>query len=200
MERILEMKVVVFNGSPRNEGVTYQCLNIVMDELKTAGVEVDYNWIGMDKIQGCISCYRCVQNRDKRCAVITDKMNEYIEKILEADGIILGSPTYFADTSTRMKALIERAGLVSKVNGDLLKHKVGAAVVAVRRAGATHVFSSLNYFFLINQMFVVGSSYWNLGVNPNVMDPNNFKKDKEGMETFKNLGKNFAYILQKLKT
>lgn len=192
------MKVVVFNGSPRKEGVTYQCLNLVMEELKAARIELDYNWIGMDKLQGCIGCYNCLKNRDKRCSVKTDKMNEYIEKILEADGIILGSPTYFADTSARMKALIERAGLVSKVNGDLLKHKVGAAVVAVRRAGATHVFSSINYFFLINQMFVVGSSYWNLGLNPNVMDPGDFKKDKEGIQTFKNLGKNFAFLLQKL--
>ena len=197
---MLKMNVVVFNGSPRKEGVTYQCLNIVMDELKAAGVEVDYNWIGMDKLQGCNSCYQCLQNKDKRCAVKTDKMNEYIEKILEADGIILGSPTFFADTCTTIKALIERAGLVSKVNGNLLKHKVGAAVVAVRRAGATHVFSSINYFFLINEMFVVGSSYWNLGVNPNVMVPEAFKKDKEGIETFKNLGKNFAFLLQKLKS
>jgi len=192
------MKVVVFNGSPRNEGVTHKCLNIVMDELKTAGIEVDYNWIGMDKLQGCISCYRCVQNRDKKCAVKTDKLNEYLEKMLGADGIILGSPTFFADTSARMKALIERAGLVCKVNGDLLKHKVGAGVVAVRRAGAAHVFSSLNYFFLINQMFVVGSSYWNLGLNPNVMDPESINNDKEGIETFKNLGKNFAFLLNKL--
>jgi len=192
------MKVVVFNGSPRNEGVTHKCLNIVMEELKTAGIEVDYNWIGMDKLQGCISCYRCAQNRDKKCAVKTDKLNDYLEKMLGADGIILGSPTFFADTSARMKALIERAGLVCKVNGDLLKHKAGAAVVAVRRAGATHVFSSLNYFFLINQMFVVGSSYWNLGLNPNVSDPEDFNKDEEGIETFKNLGKNFAYLLEKL--
>ena len=192
------MKVVVFNGSPRNEGVTHKCLNIVMDELKSAGIEVDYNWIGMDKLQGCISCYRCAQNRDKKCAVKTDKLNDYLEKMLGADGIILGSPTFFADTSARMKALIERAGLVCKVNGDLLKHKVGASVVAVRRAGAAHVFSSLNYFFLINQMFVVGSSYWNLGLNPNVMDPEDFNKDEEGIETFKNLGKNFAYLLGKL--
>ena len=192
------MKVVVFNGSPRNEGVTHKCLNIVMEELKTAGIEVDYNWIGMDKLQGCISCYRCAQNRDKKCAVKTDKLNEYLEKMLGADGIILGSPTFFADTSARMKALIERAGLVCKVNGDLLKHKVGASVVAVRRAGAAHVFSSINYFFLINQMFVVGSSYWNLGLNPNVMNPEDINKDGEGIETFKNLGKNFAYLLEKL--
>ncbi|MBY9018340.1 MAG: flavodoxin family protein, partial [Candidatus Lokiarchaeota archaeon] len=109
----------------------------------------------------------------------------------------LGSPTYFADMTTRMKALIERAGLVSKLNGGLLKHKVGAAVVAVRRAGATHVFSSINYFFLISQMFVVGSSYWNLGIG---LNPGDVMNDKEGITTFKDLGQNFAYLLQKLKT
>ncbi|MFW9867364.1 MAG: flavodoxin family protein [Candidatus Thorarchaeota archaeon] len=192
------MKVVVFNGSPRNEGNTRFCLNIVIAELNAAGIETEYVWIGMDKIQGCISCYKCAQNRDKQCSVKTDKLNEYLGKMLEADGIILGSPTYFADTATRMKALIERAGLVCKVNGNLLKHKVGASVVAVRRAGATHVFSSMNYFFLINEMFVVGSSYWNLGINPNVMNADDMNKDGEGKQTFHNLGKNFAYLLKKL--
>jgi multimeric flavodoxin WrbA len=192
------MKVIVFNGSPRNDENTRFCLNIVMDELKNAGIDVEYVWMGMDKIQGCISCYRCAQNKDKECAVKTDKLNEYLGKMIKADGIILGSPTYFADMTTRMKALIERAGLVSKVNGELLKHKVGASVVSVRRAGATHVFSSMNYFFLISQMFVVGSSYWNLGVNPNVMNADDMEKDAEGKLTFQNLGKNFAHLLKKL--
>ena len=194
------MKVVAFNGSPRSDGVTKKCLDIVMDELKAASIEVEYVWIGRDNIQGCIGCYNCSKNQDKQCSVKTDKLNEYLEKMLNSDGIILGSPTYFADTATRMKALIERAGLVSKVNGDLLKHKVGASVVAVRRAGATHVFSSMNYFFLINEMFVVGSSYWNLGVNPNTSDPEVFAEDKEGIKTFQNLGKNMAYLLHKLHT
>jgi len=192
------MKVVLFNSSPRKEGNTARFLNVVMDELKAEGIECEYVLMGMDKIQGCIGCYKCNQNQDKQCSVKSDKLNDYLEKMLEADGIILGSPTYFADTSTRMKALIERTGLVSKVNGDLLKHKVGAAVVSVRRAGATHVFSSINYFFLINQMFVVGSSYWNLGVNPNVPEPEDYIKDEEGINTFRNLGRNMAYLLKKL--
>jgi multimeric flavodoxin WrbA len=149
----------------------------------------------MDKIQKCISCYQCAKNQDKKCGVNTDKLNEYLEKMIEADGIILGSLTYFADVSTRMKALIERAGLVSKINGGLLKHKIGAAVVAVRRAGAAHVFSSINYFFLISQMFVVGSSYWNLGIG---LNPGDIMNDKEGITTFKDLGQNFAFLLQKL--
>ena len=194
------MKVVVFNGSPRSEGNTKLCLDMVTDELEKAGIEVEYIWMGMDKIQGCISCYQCAKNRDKKCGVKTDKLNEYLEKMVEADGIILGSPTYFADTTARMKALIERAGLVSKVNDSLLKYKVGASVVSVRRAGATHVFSSMNYFFLINQMFVVGSSYWNLGVNPNVSEPEKMMEDKEGIATFQNLGKNMAYLLKKLNS
>lgn len=192
------MKVVVFNGSPRDDGNTRFCLDLVSEELESAGIEVEYVWIGMDKIQGCISCYRCAQNRDKQCSVKTDKLNDYLAKMIEADGIILGSPTYFSDMSARMKALIERAGLVSKVNGDLLKHKVGASIVAVRRQGATHVFSSMNFFFLINQMFVVGSSYWNLGLNPNVMNSKGMEKDAEGIQTFQNLGKNLAFLLQKL--
>jgi multimeric flavodoxin WrbA len=191
------MKVVVFNGSPRSDGNTSLCLKMVMDELKSAGIEIEYIWMGMDKIQGCISCYQCAKNKDKKCGVKTDKLNEYLEKMIEADGIILGSPTYFADMTARMKALIERAGLVSKMNDELLKHKVGASVVAVRRAGATHVFSSMNYFFLINQMFVVGSSYWNLGIG---LNPGDVLKDTEGKETFKNLGKNMAYLLQKLNS
>ena len=194
------MKVVVFNGSPRSDGNTSLCLNMVMDELKSAGIETEYIWMGMDKLQGCISCYQCAKNKDKKCGVKTDKLNEYLAKMIEADGIILGSPTYFADMNARMKALIERAGLVSKMNGELLKHKVGASVVAVRRAGATHVFSSMNYFFLINQMFVVGSSYWNLGVNPYVSEPDRIMEDEEGIATFQNLGKNMAYLLQKLNT
>ncbi len=192
------MKVVLFNGSTRKEGVTNAALNLVMDELKAEGIDVELIWMGLDKLQGCIGCYKCMQNKDKQCGVKADKMNDYIAKIMEADGIILGSPTFFADTSARMKALIERAGLVGKANGDAYKHKVGAAVVAVRRAGAAHVFSSINYFFLINQIHVIGSSYWNLGIAPNPMAPKDFEKDSEGIETFKNLGKNMAHVLKKL--
>ena len=194
------MKVVLFNGSPRKEGVTNTALNLVMEELKAEEIDVELIWIGMDELQGCVACRQCRQNQDKKCAIKTDKMNEYIEKIIDADGIILGSPTYFADVPARLKALIERAGMVGKVNGDMYKHKVGASVVAVRRAGATHVFSSINYFFLINQIHVIGSNYWNLGVNPNVIDPSDFKNDEEGIDTFRVLGRNMAYVLKKVNS
>jgi multimeric flavodoxin WrbA len=186
------MKVVLFNGSPRKKGNTYHCLNVVMEELKTEGIDCDYVWFGMDKLQGCTACFKCVENDDQQCVLPGDKINEYIKKMLEADGIIIGSPTYFSDVSTNVKALIERAGYAT---GGHLKRKVGAAVVAVRRAGAVHVFSSINFFFLIKQMIVVGSSYWNLGIG---RQPGEVLKDEEGINTFKNLGKNFAYVLKKI--
>ncbi|MFX1556248.1 MAG: flavodoxin family protein [Promethearchaeota archaeon] len=187
------MKVVLFNGSPRKEGNTYHSLKVVMDELDAEGIECDYVWIGMNKLQGCTACLKCIDNDDQKCVLPGDKMNEYIEKMLQADGIIIGSPTYFSNVSSSVKALIERAGYAT---GGHLKHKVGAAVVAVRRAGGVHVFSSINYFFLIKQMIVVGSSYWNLGVGK---EPGEVLKDEEGIKTFKNLAKNMAFVLKKLK-
>lgn len=191
------MKVVLFNGSPRKEGNTFQLLNLVMKELKAAGVECEYIWIGMEKLRGCTACGKCIETKDKKCALTDDKMNDYIDKIIKADGIIIGSPTYFSDLSVNTKALIERAGYVCRVNNDILKYKLGAAVVAVRRAGAMHVFSSINAFFLINQMIVVGSSYWNVGIG---REAGEVLKDEEGVTTMKNLGKNFAFVLKKLKS
>jgi multimeric flavodoxin WrbA len=166
-----------------------------MEELKSAGIECEYEWIGKEKLQGCIACYKCRENNDQKCAIDGDKMNYYIQKMLEADGIIIGSPTYFSDLTVATKALIERAGFATYGGG--LKNKVGAAVVAVRRAGANHVFSSINYFFLIKEMIVVGSTYWNMGIG---RTPGEVLNDAEGIHTFKNLGKNIAYVLKKLKT
>jgi len=188
------MKVVLFNGSPRKKGNTYHCLNLVMEELKAVGIECEYIWIGREKLQGCIACNECIVNQDQKCTIQGDNMNDYIQSMLESDGIIIGSPTYFSDLTTSTKALIERAGYAT---GRLLKNKVGAAVVAVRRAGANHVFSSINYFFLIKEMIVVGSTYWNLGIGRN---PGEVLEDEEGIRTFQNLGKNLAYVLKKLAT
>jgi multimeric flavodoxin WrbA len=138
---------------------------------------------------------KCFKNKDRRCAVGKDIVNECVEKMAAADAILLGSPTYFADVSAGMKALIERAGMVGKANGDLYRRKVGAGVVAVRRAGAYHVFSSLNAFFLIGQMIVPGSSYWNIGIG---REPGEVANDEEGMKTMKDLGRNMAWLLKKL--
>jgi multimeric flavodoxin WrbA len=194
------MKVVLFNGSARKHGVTNAALKVVMKELESEGIDVDLIWMGMDKLSGCNACYECSNLQNQKCVIQTDKMNEYIQKIIEADGVIIGSSTQFADVSSRVKALIDRAGLVGLANGYPYKHKVGAAVVAVRRAGAIHAFSSINYFFLVNQMHVIGSDHWNLAINPNIGEPNDFENDPENLETFKTLGQNMAYVLKKLKS
>ena len=191
------MKVVAFNGSARKDGNTAILLNAVLEELRKKGIDAELVQLAGTALQGCIACYKCFGNKNKRCAVEKDEMNSYIEKMLRADGILLGSPTYFSDVSANIKALIERCGMVARANEDMLKRKVGAAVVAVRRAGATHVFSSLNYFFLIGQMIVPGSSYWNLGIG---REPGEVRNDNEGMQTMANLGTNMAWLIRKLNS
>ena len=158
------MKVIAFNGSARKDGNTAILVRHVFRELETAGIETELIQLAGSRIHGCIACMKCFENKDQRCSVKDDNVNDCIEKMLEADGIILGSPTYFANVSTEMKALIDRAGMVSRANNDMLSRKVGAAVVAARRAGAIHVFNSINHFFFIGQMVVPGSSYWNIGM------------------------------------
>lgn len=190
------MKVVAFNGSARRDGNTTILLKTVLDELGREGIETELVPLAGKNLQGCIACYKCFENKNQRCAVEKDEMNEYIEKMIEADGILLGSPTYFADVTANMKALIERCGMVSRANGDMFKRKAGAAVVAVRRAGASHVFSSLNFFFLIGQMIIPGSSYWNIAIG---REPGEVGNDQEGMLTMVNLGKNMAWLLKKLR-
>ncbi len=190
------MKVIAFNGSARKEGNTAVLLNLVLDELKAEGIETELYSLAGKPVQGCIACFKCFEKKNMRCNVEKDVINECIQKMVEADGILLGSPTYFADVSASMKALIERCGMVGRANQDLYKRKVGAAVVAVRRAGAIHVFNSLNYFFTINEMIIPGSSYWNIGIG---RQPGEVNTDAEGVQTMKTLGKNMAWLLKKVK-
>jgi multimeric flavodoxin WrbA len=191
------MKVLAINGSARKGGNTSMLLNIVLDEIRAEGIDTELFELSGKKIQGCIACYRCFKNKNQRCAVDNDVVNECIEKMLSSDGILLGSPTYFSDVSASMKALIERAGMVARANEDMFKRKVGAGVVAVRRAGATHVLSSINYFFLIGQMIIPGSSYWNLAIGREIGEVMN---DQEGIQTMKNLGKNMAWLIKRLRS
>jgi multimeric flavodoxin WrbA len=189
------MKVVAFNGSARAKGNTAILLNIVLDELGKEGIETELVSLAGKTIPGCRACYKCFEMADGHCVVTGDIVNECIDKMRAADGILLGSPTYFSDITAGMKALIERAGMTSRANGDMLKRKVGAGVIAVRRAGAIHAFSSLNLFFLIGQMIVVGSNYWNIGVGREVGE---VEQDTEGIQTMKVLGQNMAWLLKKL--
>ncbi|HOE11599.1 MAG TPA: flavodoxin family protein [bacterium] len=190
------MKVIAFNGSSRKDGNTAILIREVFKELETKGIETELVQLAGKKIRGCMACYRCFSRKDGRCAVKGDIVNECIEKMVEADGIILGSPTYFSDVSAEMKALIDRAGFVSKANGDLFRRKVGAAVVAVRRAGSVHAFDTVNHFFLIAQMIVPGSIYWNMGIG---REKGEVKEDEEGLRTMKVLGENMAWLLKKIR-
>ncbi len=191
------MKVIAFNGSARKDGNTAILINQVFSELEKQDIETEMMQLSGQKIKGCIACYKCFENKDQRCSVKNDIVNDCIEKMLQADGIILASPTYFADVSAELKALIDRAGLVAKAHGDMFRRKVGAAIVAVRRGGSVHAFDSMNHFFLISQMIIPGSSYWNMGFGLEIGD---VEKDEEGLQTMKTLGQNMAWLLKKIRT
>ncbi len=190
------MKVVAFNGSARKDGNTAILVNTVFAELKKESIRTELVQLAGKEIRGCTACGTCFTNQDKRCAINDDILNDCIGKMLDADGIILASPTYFADVSTEMKALIDRAGLVAKANQDMFRRKVGASVVAVRRAGAIHAFDTMNHFFFISEMIVPGSSYWNIGIGGH--DPEDAKNDEEGLLTMQTLGANMAWLLKKI--
>jgi len=189
------MKVVAFNGSPRKGGNTAQLLQTVFDELALAGIETELVEMSGSHPHGCTACRQCFTRKDRRCVITTDPVNDWIAKMDEADGIILASPTYFADVTTEMKALIDRAGFVAKANNELFGRKIGAAVVAVRRCGATHVFDTINHFFLIGQMIIPGSSYWNVGYGREIGE---VADDAEGQRTMRTLGQNMAWLLKKV--
>jgi len=189
------MKVLAINGSARKDGNTAMLVNMALEEIKARGIETEMVQLAGADVRGCIACYKCFDKKDKRCAVTGDAMNGYIAKMLEADGIILASPTYFADITAELKALIDRAGLVAKANSDMFRRKVGAAIIAVRRGGEIHAFDTINHFFLISQMVVPGSSYWNMGFG---LEKGDVKEDAEGIRTMKTLGQNMAWVMKKL--
>ena len=190
------MKVIAFNGSARKDGNTALLLNRVLKTLETEDFETELIQLAREKIQGCKACRTCYTTKNQRCTQEDDKVNTYIQKMTEADGILLGSPVYFSMMSPEMKALIDRAGYVARANSDMFKRKVGAAVVAVRRAGGIPTFDAINNFFLISQMIIPGSSYWNIGIGSKKGDVEN---DEEGMKTMEDLGKNMAWLIKKLK-
>lgn len=189
------MKVVAFNGSARKDGNTALLIGTVFRELNAQDIETELIQMAGEPVRGCMACGKCFENQDQQCVIKTDPMNSYIQKMIEADGIILGSPTYFASVSTEIKALIDRAGYVCRGNGHLLKRKAGAAVVAVRRGGAIHAFDTINHFFTISQMIIPGANYWNFGIGRDVGDVEN---DEEGLETMRILGKNMAWLMKKI--
>jgi multimeric flavodoxin WrbA len=144
-----------------------------------------------------MACYKCFENKDSKCVLKTDIVNTCIGKMVEADGMILGSPTYFADMTSEMKALIDRAGFVAMANGRLFARKIGAAVVVNRRGGAVNVLDSINHLFLISKMIVPGSTYWNFGVGRGMGDVEN---DTEALDNMKDLGETIAWLVKSLRS
>ena len=187
------MKVVAFNGSPKKEGNTYHALKLVTEQLELQGIETEIVHVGNKGVKGCIACGQCAKNKDEKCVLTGDDVNIWIQKMKEADGILLGSPVHYASLGANMKSFLDRAFYVSGANGNLFRHKVGASVVAVRRSGGLPTFNELNNYLNYSEMMVPTSNYWNVihGTTPGEV-----LQDEEGMQIMRVLGKNMAYLLQ----
>lgn len=186
------MKAIAINGSPRKGGNTEILLRKVMEPLTEAGWDTEFIQLGGQPIHGCRACYDCFKKKSSRCGQKGEEVFDLcLEKMILADAIVLGSPTYFSDVTSEMKALLDRAGLVAVANGGLFRRKIGAAVVAVRRGGGTHAFDTMNHMFLMSGAIVPGSTYWNLGVG---LDKGDVKQDEEGLRNMADLGQTIAWL------
>jgi multimeric flavodoxin WrbA len=187
--------VIALNGSPRKKGNTYLLLKTVLSELEELGISTQIINLGSEKLSGCMACYDCKKRNDFTCKIESDPFNKIFDACMKADGIILGSPVYVGGMSSQLKAFIDRACLVNKYNNEPLRRKLGAAVVAVRRNGALETFNSINNFFTLSQMIVVGSTYWNQGIGRNKGE---VLEDEEGIQTMVNLGKNMGWLISQI--
>lgn len=190
------MKALALNGSPRKGGNTEILLRKVLEPVAAAGHQTDYVQVGGTRIRGCTACGACGRLQNKRCVIEDDIFNLAFAKMLEADAIVIGSPTYFADMTAETKALVDRAGRVARANGGLFRRKIGVGVAAARRGGAVHVVDSINHLFLSNQMIVPGSTYWNFGVG---REPGEVANDEEGLANMKDLGEQIAWLFSLLE-
>ena len=190
------MKVIGFNGSPRKKGNTAGALNTVFSELENAGIETELVHVGKEKIQGCKACYTCVKKKNEKCAITDDAVNEWIQKMKLADGILLGSPVHFSGVAGTMKSFLDRAFFVSSANGGLFRHKAGASVAAVRRSGGIPTVNTLNHYITYSEMIMPTSNYWNVahGANPGEME-----QDGEGKQIMAVLGRNMAWIMKTIE-
>jgi multimeric flavodoxin WrbA len=187
------MKVIAVNGSPRKEGNTFHALNMVGNELEAQGIEFEILHIGHKMIHGCIACYNCAKNRDEKCNIKTDDLNQWVQQLKEADGIILGSPVYYSGIAGTMKSFLDRIFFVASSNGGMFRHKIGAAVVSVRRSGGSSTLDSLNHYLTYSEIVVATSNYWNVihGAASGEVE-----KDDEGKQIMSILGKNMAWLLK----
>ncbi len=187
------MKVLAINGSPKHDGNTAQAIQLLLKEVQSAGIDTEMHTIGNKAIRGCIGCGKCIEKQNGRCNAFDDTVNELVPKIIEADGLVLGSPTYFSGMNGTMKSFLDRAFYVARVNGNATRLKFGAAVVAVRRGGGTITFDQLNKYFQISEMTTVGSCYWNV---IHGMMPGEIHQDLEGIRIMRTLGRNLAWLMK----
>ncbi|WP_372753695.1 flavodoxin family protein [Labilibaculum sp.] len=187
------MKVVAFNGSPKKEGNTYHALKLVCEQLEEKGIETEIISVGNKNVKACTACGMCAKNKDEKCIIKNDDVNLWIQKMKEADGILLGSPVHYASLSASMKSFLDRAFYVSGANGNLFHHKVGASVVAVRRSGGLPTFNELNNYLNYSEMMIPSSNYWNV---IHGTTPGDVLQDEEGVQIMRVLGKNMAYLMQ----
>lgn len=185
------MHVLGINGSPRKGGNTSILLQKLLDTAGAQGCSTEFFQLGGQVVRGCIACGACSKRKNKQCALKDDCFNELFGKMLLADAIVIGSPTYFADVSAETKALLDRAGHVALANGRLFRGKIGAAVIAVRRGGAIHTFDTINHMYLMSQMIVPGSVYWNMGIG---LEKGDVNEDAEGLNNMVNLGATIAWL------
>jgi len=190
------MRVLAVNGSPRKGGNTEILLKAVLQELTEAGWDTELVQVGGTAIRGCVACGKCFEKRNNQCAVKNDNFNSIYAKMDEADAIVLGSPTYFAAVSADLKALIERAGYVAISNGNKFAGKIGAAVVAVRRGGATHAYDTINHMYQMSRMIIPCSTYWNMGIG---LKQGDVEEDAEGMANMRHLGKSIGWLGKAIK-
>lgn len=190
------MKVIGLNGSPRKKGNTTCSLNTVFVELEKAGIETEMIHVGKEKIQGCTACCACVKNQDQCCVIKDDPVNEWVQKMKSADGILLGSPVHFSGIAGTMKSFLDRAFFVSSVNGGLFRQKIGASVAAVRRSGGLPTVNSLNHYITYSEMVMPCSNYWTVAHG---FTPGEMEQDKEGKQIMAILGQNMAWLMKTLE-
>ena len=190
------MNVIGFNGSARKNGNTAALIQTVFEQLEAEGIDTQLINLGARSVNGCLACMKCFENRDGHCIQTKDPLNDWLDEMKTADGIILGTPVYFADLSGQLKCFMDRTGMVAIANGNMFKRKPGAAVVAVRRAGGVSAFHSVNAYFTIAEMIIVGSTYWNVGYG---MDKGEVAQDGEGQQTMRNLGMNMAWLIKSIE-
>ncbi|MBR0575158.1 flavodoxin family protein [Proteiniclasticum sp. BAD-10] len=190
------MKVIAFNGSPKKEGNTAQALKVVLAEMEKAGIETEIIHVGAKELRQCTACGMCARNKNEECILNQDDVNLWIQKMKEADGILLGSPVHYSGISASMKAFLDRAFYVASNNAGLFRHKVGASLAVVRRSGGVPAFDALNRYIQYSEMIMPSSNYWNVihGTRPG-----DIHSDEEGLQILRVLGKNMTWLLQVLE-